>query len=224
MGFWEPYAPAAKGPVTFCLDELSKRPDARQRLGELRDAIIDLGGKGKSGKGGGFRGLEKVFAKHLLAHIYRDPKDPAKPDKTKIDKVTKYLKTSWFDEETGWWPHFQPIAPIYAHGLLKTLNASLRGSQPMPIDSYWIIGHTTVELITLKSKVQVTLLIATPPPLEPAPKGIWGESSEAWATARRAGRIVGEVDPRKNDSRVPSRADWPLRVCTYKITGRPQKT
>ncbi|MGH6660568.1 MAG: hypothetical protein ACREA0_23755 [bacterium] len=224
MGFTAPYAPTAKGPVTYCLDELSKRPDARQRLVQLRDAIIDLGSKGKSGKGGGFHGLENVFAKHLLVHIYRDPKDPAKPDKERIDRVTKYLKTSWFDEETGWWPHFQPLAPIYAHGLLKTLNASLRGSPPMPIDSYWIIGHTTVELITLKSKVQVTLLIATPPPLDPAPKGIWGESSEAWATARRAGRIAGEVDPTKNDSKVPSRPDWPLRVVTYKITGRPQKT
>ena len=211
MGFMDPNVPVAKGPVTYCLDELSTRKDARQRLDNLRVAIIGL--KTKE-----FRGLEEVFAEHLLAHIYRGPK------KKNIKKVTDYLKSYWFDEKTGAWPHFQPIAPIYANGLLKTLNASLgaRRPPPIPIDSYWIVGHSCVELVTLVSPRQVTLLIATPAPVEMAPSGIWGESSEAWATARRAGRVAHEVDPANKDRRVRDRVKQ--RVCTYKIESSRQRT
>lgn len=221
MGLWEPYAPAAKGPVTYCLDQLSegsnlqsKGKSARDHLVELRDAIVKLG-KGNLD----FSGLEDVFAEHLLNYIYTD--------KGKVDKIRQYLKTYWFDEDSGWWPHFQPVSAIYANGLLKALNESLKTPEtqpPIPIDSYWIIGHTTVEVVTLANQRQVTLLIATPFPLDPSPSGIWGESSEAWCTTRRAGEIPYEVDPKKNDSKVPSSAKWPLRVVTYKIKSRPQKT
>lgn len=220
MGFIDPNVPVAKGPVTYCLDELSTRvnprKDARPRLVKLRKEIIGL-------KKVEFRGLEKVLAEHLLAHIYRDPKKPDKPDQEKIKKVTEYLESYWFNEKTGAWPHFQPIAPIYANGLLKTLNASLssRNRPPIPIDSYWTVGHSCVELVTLVSPRQVTLLIATPAPVEIAPSGIWGETSEAWATVRRAGKVEHEVDPANKDARVRGRKK--NRICTYKIKSRPQQ-
>jgi hypothetical protein len=213
MGFRERDAPVAKGPVTYCLDELSKKPDARTLLGDLRDAIIALGGKVNSD----FSGLEDVLAKKLLEPIYTGKNE------YKVDKVRQYLKTYWFDEATGWWPHFQPVSAIYANGLLKTLNASLQGSQPqpIPIESYWFIGHTNVELVTLVNERQVTILIATPPP-GVAPSGIFGESSEAWATTRRAGELPNEVDPTDNDSEVPPSGNGGLRVVTYKIKSSPQ--
>ena len=208
MGFWNPNDPVAKGPVTSCLDALSVRDDARARLDELRKAIIALRPRE-------FRGLEKVFARYLFTSFY---------DKSKIRKSTHYLRTYWFDEKTGWWPSFQPIAPIYARGLLRGLNASLarRDARPLPIDSYWIIGHDQVQVLNLVSDRQVTLLIATPPPVELAPSGIWGESSEAWVTARRAGQTAEEVDPTKQDRRVPGGTE--LRVRTFKIqTHKPKR-
>lgn len=207
MAATNPNDPCAKGPVTYCLDEISVGDDARVRLDALRQAVIDL-------KDNDYRGLEKVFAKKLFNKFY---------NKEQIKKITGYLKNCWFDEKTGWWPSFQPIAPIYAEGLLRALNASLRSDEPLPIDSYWIIGHGQVELLTLVSKGQVTLLIATPPPIELAPKGVWSESSEAWVTARRAGKSVYEVDPTDNDKRVTGTTD--LRLRTFKIvTRKPKKS
>ena len=208
MGFMYKNDPVAKGPVTRCLDELSVRADARARLTELRKAIITLRTKE-------FRGLENIFASHLFRDFY---------NKRQIRKITDYLRTYWFDEETGWWPSFQPIAPIYALGLLRGLNASLAPStsQPIPFDSYWIVGHRQVELLNLINDRQVTLLIATPPPVDLAPSGIWSESSEVWATARLAGRTQGEVDPITEKS---FRGDTRLRVRTFKIqTRRPTRT
>lgn len=207
MAATNPNDPCAKGPITYCLDEMSTGKDARSRLSALADACVKLKSKN-------YQGLEQVFATHLLKYCY---------NKEQVKKIAAYLKECWFNEKTGWWPSFQPIAPIYAEGLLKTLNASLKPKQPLPIDSYWIIGHSRVELLTLISKQQVTLLIATPPPIELAPKGIWSESSEAWVTARRAGKHAHEVDPASMDKKVKGGTD--LQVRTFKIvTRKPSKS
>ena len=72
-------------------------------------------------------------------------------------------------------------------------------------------------MLTLVNPRQVTLLIATPPPVELAPSGIWGESSEAWVTARRAGVTTDEVDPVTGKS---TRGDTSLRVRTFRIQTR----
>ena len=203
MGLVNRDDPVAKGPVTRCLDLLSVRADARARLGELRKAIVGL-------RRAQFRGLEQVFGRYLFKDFY---------SASQIKRVTEYLKTYWFDEKTGWWPACQPIAPIYAQGLLRGLDAALapREGQPLPFDSYWIIGHGRVEMLTLVNPRQVTLLIATPPPVELAPSGIWGESSEAWGTARRAGVTTDEVDPVTGKS---TRGDTSLRVRTFRIQTR----
>lgn len=175
MGFAPPDSPIAKGPATHCLDELSTGKGARKALTELRKGIASLKSKN-------FRGLEHVLAERLFAYFY---------SQASIKKVTEYLGTYWFNEEMGWWQDLQPIAPIYAVGLLKTLDESLRGkSRPLPINSYWVIGLPSVELVTLESKAQVTLLIATPEPGKPQPRDIWGESSKVWVTARRNGKVT----------------------------------
>jgi hypothetical protein len=192
----------AKGPVTRCLDDLSVRPDARERLVALRQGIIGL-------RDQSYRGLEGVFATHLFPGFYNAPQ---------TEHITRYLETNWFSQATGWWPAFQPIAPIYAIGLLQTLALSLSGEgTPRPIDSYWIIDHDQVELINLANPRQVTLLIATPSPPELALGGILSESSEAWVTLRRAGRTANEIDPTTGQ---PGPGDTDLRVRTFKIESR----
>jgi hypothetical protein len=193
---------AAKGPVTRCLDDLSVRSDAREKLVALRQGILGL-------RNQSYRGLEGVFATYLFPDFYNDGQ---------IAHITGYLGTNWFSQATGWWPAFQPIAPIYAIGLLQTLDVSLSGGgTPRPIDSYWIIGHEQVELINLANPRQVTLLIATPSPPEPASGGIMSESSEAWVTLRRAGHTDNEIDP---TTRQPGPGDTDLRVRTFKIMSR----
>ena len=202
MAFVGPNDPVAKGAVTYCLDQISVRPDARELLDALRRAIAAL-------HGADFRGLERVFAEHLLRHVY---------DANGVTSITNYLRQYWFDEATGWWPAFQPIAPIYARGLLQTLNIVLGPKDaPLPIDAYWIVGHAHVELMTLASPRQVTLLIATPTPPEAAPSGILGESSEAWVTARRAGRTDVEVDAITG---AAATGGTNARIRTYKVQPR----
>ena len=119
----------AKGPVTRCLDDLSVRRDARERLVALRQGILGL-------RDQSYGGLEGVFATYLFPGFY---------NAGQAEQITQYLGTNWFNQATGWWPAFQPIAPIYAIGLLQTLDMSLSGGgTPRPIDSYWIIGHEHV--------------------------------------------------------------------------------
>lgn len=195
----------AKGPVTVCLDQISIRADARPRLEALRGAVAALAP--------GFDGLETVFAQHLFKDFYT-------PDQ--VARLSEYLKRYWFDVETGWWPAFQPIAPIYGLGLLQTLSASLapKAAAPVPIDSYWVLNHNHVEMINLVSQRQVTLLIATPPPVEMSPSGMWSETSQAWVTTRRAGRTAGEID---SITSAAVSGDATLRVRTFRIQPRPAK-
>jgi hypothetical protein len=192
----------AKGPVTRCLDDLSVRPDARERLVALRQGILGL-------RDQSYGGLELVFATYLFPSFY---------NAGQAEQITRYLGTNWFSQATGWWPAFQPIAPIYAIGLLQTLDMSLSGGgTPRPIDSYWIIGHEHVELINLANPRQVTLLIATPSPPELVTGGIMSDSSEAWVTLRRAGHPGYEIDPTTGQ---PGPGDSDLRVRTFKIQSR----
>jgi hypothetical protein len=206
MALAGPNDSVAKGPVTICLDQISIRADARSRLEALRQAIIALAPAG-------YRGLEGVFAQYLFPGFF---------NVDQIARLSEYLGRYWFSEATGWWPEFQPIAPIYATGLLHTLNTSLapKGA-PLPIDSYWILKHHQVEMLNLVSARQVTLLIATPSPVELAPSGMWSEDSQAWVTTRRAGTTAGEVDPLTNTAF--SRGTTDLRVRTHRIQARGSK-
>ena len=206
MAFAGPNDSVAKGAVTICLDRISIRPDARPRLEALRQAVSALAPAR-------YRGLEGAFARHLFPDFFT-------PEQ--IGRLTDYLGRYWFNEATGWWPEFQPIAPIYANGLLHTLNTSLAPKgHPLPIDSYWVLNHHQVEMLNLVSARQVTLLIATPSPSEPAPSGMWSEESEAWVTTRRAGATAGEVDPVGNTALAAGTPE--PRVRTYKIQVRGSK-
>ena len=196
MAFVAPNDPVGKGPVTVCLDDLSTGANARADLERLRNAIVAIGPS--------FQGLENVFAQHLL---------PVRYSAQQIPRITAYLREFWFDEATGWWPTFQPIAPVYAMGVIQTINASLASKgAPLPINSYWILNHLHVEMINLASPIQVTLLICTPPP-PIGPAGIGGETSEVWVSSRRAGRTPLEIDHQG----MTVSGDTSLRVRTFKI-------
>jgi hypothetical protein len=222
MAFVAPNDPVGKGPVTVCLDRMSTGVNARAKLQLLKEKIFELAPD--------FPGLEGVFQQYLLPEIYSPAESTA---------IANYLKQYWFDEATGWWPTFQPIAPIYAMGVTQTINASLnvspaaspqasaaspealrRGERgPLPINSYWILNHQHVEMINLASPIQVTLLICTPPPPELGPSGIQGLESQVWVSSRRAGRTAGEIDHQG----MMVNGDAGLRVRTFKIETRAGK-
>ena len=192
--------PVAKGAVTLCLDEMSTAGNAGEQLAGLRDALKAIAPT--------YAGLAAVLAQRLLPQHFAS---------TDIPAIQAHLAQYWFNEQTGWWPLFQPVAPIYGAGLLQTLNLSLAGKTPLPIDSYWVLNHQNVEMINLVSARQVTLIIATPPP-PGTPPGIQGEASEVWVSARRAGVTALEVDP----ATLATGSGGPeSRVRTYRVQPAP---
>ena len=70
-------------------------------------------------------------------------------------------------------------------GLLKNIEESLKGQpDPLPIDSWWLIGHDRFEVITLISKQLATMLVATPRPSGATPTAIWSADAEGYTTGR----------------------------------------
>jgi hypothetical protein len=166
-------APAIKGSIPECLDAMSRSGNARDLLKGLQGGIEALRARN-------FENLTDAFAKFLFAPIF--------PDTKRARAITAYLKSRWFDHssESAYFPELQPVAPIYAEGVLNTIALSLRGrGKPTPIDAWWIIDHQDFEMINLVSKQQITLLIATPRPIRIADKAplIFGET-EVWSTKR----------------------------------------
>jgi hypothetical protein len=188
MGVLPPRNTVAKGPLVHCLDELSKRPDARERLEELQAALLTL-------RSSDYRRLEEVFEEHLFSHVYDDVQ--------KIRNYRRYLRDYWFDETlaTAEFSELQPIAPVYAEGVIKTLDLSLGESpraRPKRIDAWWIVDHPKVEMINLVNENCVTLLIATPRPKLLNPAGIWSERAEAWSTIQG---VSGTTETRRHENR-----------------------
>ena len=157
------YKKIAKGPVCAFLDKLSQEKDAAAGLQALANDL----GKLKDP----YTGLVGVLDKHLFKSV----------EKGRRKAINDYLRKNWFDARKGWWGHLQPIAPVYAQGIKKAIEASLgkgggkkkaaKSSAPLPIDSYWIAVDDRVELTVMCSPQQVTLLIMTPRPPAPVKMG-----------------------------------------------------
>src|SRR5260370_27612186 len=136
-----------KGPLPYCLDELSMRSSARDLLKELQSAIESL-------RRDNFDGLEGVFQRFLFPQAGIPEREAA--------KLTEYLKQYWFDKRSTnlFFAQFQPIAPLYATGILKTLELSLSGApEPVPIDSWCLVDLPQVEIINSDGKSKITLLL-----------------------------------------------------------------
>ena len=176
----------AKGPIPYCLDELSKRPGARKLLITLRDALTSLAPT--------YQGLEDVFDEHLMSLVLTGQQARR--------RIVDHLRSHWFDAASSdaYFPN-QQVSRIYAVGVLKTLELSLKGRRRVvPINAWWLVDASEVRMLTLADVDQqgftiggrVTLLI-----LSPRPQGqgenrspIMGDTAGAWVTEQQGDRIA----------------------------------
>jgi hypothetical protein len=164
----------SKGSVYSALDQMSVRADARNLMERFGRALSD---KASSG----FPDLEVTFDQYLFAPLGAQMAPARSP------AALAYLRDYWFDpnSQNSYFPNYQPIASICGMGLLKTIEESLKGQpDPLPIDSWWFIGHDRFEVITLVSKQQVTMLVATPRPSGATPTAIWSADADGYTTGR----------------------------------------
>jgi len=175
--------PVLKGPIPHCLEVISKGRGASERLRRLARAIGSIAPR--------YRGLEKVFDEHLLSFVFNSAKRKA---------ITEHLRRHWFDPDSpeAYFPN-EPVAEIYAKGVLKTLAVALKGRQSVPIECWWILDSDSVLLLTLADVERgtapsgpVTLLIHTPRPSGRPRRGraILGKTGKAWVSRATGGRIV----------------------------------
>lgn len=176
--------PCAKGALCYCLDEFSKGRGARSRIAKLRDAIAALAPS--------YVGLTEVFDRYLMAHVF--------PDVGQRQRIVAHLNAYWFDSAAPK-PFFptEPVARIYAEGVLETLDLALKGDPVVPIEAWWILDSAEFRMLNLADVKKgvtvgrsVTLLIMTPRPANggrATPPWILGDEAEAYVTAQQ-GRSV----------------------------------
>jgi hypothetical protein len=180
-----PSVPCAKGWVPYCLDQCSKGRGARARLRNLSQAIASLAPS--------YHGLEEAFDTHLLSGCVTDPR--------LRERIVEHLKMNWFDADSpqAYFPH-QPVAQIYAQGVLKALELSLTRRRTVPINAWWIVDSQEVRMLTLADVNQgvtvggqVTLLILTPRPGgdgETSRTPILGDEPEAWVSEQQGNQVT----------------------------------
>jgi hypothetical protein len=225
MGFASKEEALSKGPVVRALDEMSAGGNARQRLTALRDAIkAALVYQSGDKRQPDFPTLADVIRNNLFAYWSSMQDAHGQPDPAKLDNMTNYLKTYWFGDKPLEYSKFRTRA-IYGMGLLKAIDSSLRGKpNPLPIDGYWFIHADRVELISLESSRQVTLLVSTPLP----ESDLYSASDrraacDAWVATHTDKPVHTEVSPPDLD---PTQPPTPVkrsgyRICTYKVEGGP---
>jgi hypothetical protein len=180
------HVPVAKGMILYCLDEISKGRGARARIAKLRKAIADLGPS--------YAGLAEVFDKHLVSAVIRSP--------AVRRRTLDHLNTYWFDPASprAYFPG-TPVSRIYAEGVLRALDLSLKGKgRTVPINAWWLLDSNHVAVLAV-ADVQggvtvgssVSLIVHTP-----RPKGrhrasapwILGHKAEAHVTRRERRAVV----------------------------------
>lgn len=175
--------PCAKGAICYCLDEFSKGRGARSRIAKLRDAIAALAPS--------YEGLAEAFDQYLLSHVITDA--------GQRQKIVEHLRKFWFEPDSKPFFPADPVAKIYAEGVLKTLDLSLKGKRPIPIDSWWVLDSADLRMlnfadvkkgVTISSNV--TLLIMTPRPEGGgrAASPILGDEAEAYVTELQGKKVT----------------------------------
>lgn len=161
----------AKGPVTFALDEMSIRPNARELFTTLKHAIDAL-------EPIGYASLETVLEKYLLDPIFRDP--------SKSAAAASYLNRFWFNQKSPdlYFVEEQPIMETFALGVIQVINLALRSAPSLPIDAWWMIDHARFEVLNLASKHQITMIFASPRPKGTFSGNVMSLTSEAYSTRR----------------------------------------
>jgi len=182
-GFVVNAVPCAKGAICYCLDEFSKGRGARARIAKLRDAIAALAPS--------YEGLAEVFDRYLMSHVITDA--------DQRQQIVAHLKKFWFDPDSKPFFPADPVARIYAEGVLQTLDLSLKGKQAVPINAWWVLDSTDLRMLNfaeVKKGVtisgNVTLLIMTPRP-EGGGRGaspILGDVAEAYVTELQGKKVT----------------------------------
>lgn len=230
MGFLGRGESMAKGVVTRALDHISVGHRARRNMENLRVEILKIRTEITDKKEVilvDFPGLEEVFHDHLFPHLLDERFDTAAP--VKQSDYRDQLRDFWFGDNAKLYEGKSfKMRAIYGQGILNTLNVSLEGKpDPIPIDSYWIAIHNTVEMIVLKRTRQVTLLVCTP---WPDAGGMGTDTNpraacEAWGTRWLTGPVGYEVDPTEIDADGNQlggiTGNTHGRVTTYKCVGGP---
>ena len=180
-------APCAKGWIPYGLDEISRGRGARARLRRLSEAIRSLAPN--------YQNLERVFDTHILSHVMTDPRAR--------EEFVAYLSRHWFDATSSetYFPG-QNVAQIYAEGVLKALELSLKGRRTaVPIDAWWVVDSQEIKILTFADIDEqgmtvggrLTLLILTPRPradVQSRGTFILGRTAQAWASGQRGNRVA----------------------------------
>jgi hypothetical protein len=202
--------PVAKGMVPYCLDVLSRRADAGERLRSLLTAIEAAAPE--------FRRLEEIFDRFLVSPVIHSEAARA--------ALRQHLRRHWFDRDSAELWFTRDTAKIYAEGVMKALRLSLtggpaspqaapKGLRPAPIDGWWLVDAPAVTMITMarfrdidqKVAESVNLLIMTPRPdpdsdVEVTQVPVMGRGiAEAYVTDRWDGRVM--TKPVNSELAVP---------------------
>jgi hypothetical protein len=103
-----------------------------------------------------------------------------------------YLTQWWYNEgREGFWSWMQPIYPIVRRGLIKAIRETMAGAANLPLDSYWSSEGTQVETFVLRSPVQVTRIILTPPTPPPEKER---KTDKDWFVVRRGSSSLKKGD------------------------------
>lgn len=188
MGCFVPHHITSKGPILYFLDMMSRRPDGREMLESLSEALI-------ASRREEFADIVSICQNYLFRPLEM-------PDDL-CEAIAKYLNQYWFDLESNdvYFPSLQPVAPILGEGIIKSIELSVkegnRGKSrkrakpgAMPIDSWWLVDHPDVKVVNLVSPQQITHLFMTPRPPGRYRLGVWKASAKVYTTSRSAIKTV----------------------------------
>lgn len=176
--------PMIKGPACQALDDISLNQPA---IMKLQSELVAISGSNK------FNGLENILADFLLP--YRS--NPAPYTSSQIAAIRQTLKKNWFDPTSSecYFPGLK-VAEVYGIGLLKTLELALQFN--VPIDAWWSLNNTTIDMSNVVSARQVTLFIGTPRPVVPK-----SEKAISASIERSVGFSTRDVDGAVSTTKLP---------------------
>jgi hypothetical protein len=204
MGGFAKDDPVAKGPVTRCLDQLSVRPDARERFLALKADILAI-------RDQSYRGLERVFAPAFSPTSTTPARSSKSPD--------TWRPTGSVKRQGGGRPSSQSLRSMPS-AFCKPWRCPCRAEAlrvPSIPTGSWAMSSGAHQS---RDSEAGHVAHCHPCPTGAGVGGIMSESSEAWVTLRRAGLTSNEIDP---TSGGPGPGDTNLRVRTFKIQSRPPR-
>jgi hypothetical protein len=116
-----------------------------------------------------------------------------------------HIGLHWFDAYKSWWPKHQPVDVIVRLGMIQAIElVTSPGAESggRRVDCYWLNGIDGVQLTSLLSPSQVTVILMTPeiPFSDHIPANFVGSAErEPIFTARHRSRGPGELQVRPDE-------------------------